>query len=55
MPNPMHFPGKEGTISIVKTSRHTAKAMHERLQTCSLCKSFRYIDDVHQPYFVVQT
>ena len=55
MSQEQHFPGKEGTISIVRTPRHTAKAMHSFLQSSNLFKSFRYIDDVHQPYFVVQS
>ena len=48
------IPGKGGFISIIPcTCKKHCEELRQGLYESCLRKSFRYIDDDHQPYFVV--
>ena len=47
--------GRDGPISFIAAKRTTTKELQDYLVHCDQIKRFRYIDDVHQPYFVVQS
>lgn len=47
--------GLDGPISIIAVKRTTTKDLQDYLVRSDQIKRVRYIDDDHQPYFVVQS